>query len=322
MPERTLRPWPYTPAPHLVADTGGTNTRVALADSGVLRQGSIRRYANAGHGSLSEILSAFLRDTATTECAGVCVAVAGPVRDGHVRMTNLDWDIDTEDLARVGRTRHVALLNDLQAQGHALSALDPRHVVTLSPGDSAPEGAVQLVVGAGTGFNAAAVLHDGARVLVTASECGHMHLPQQTEDEQAFARVLVHRHGVATVEEALSGRGLVALHHWTSGHDIAPDALIAAIAAGDAQARETGRLYARFLARTLASLGLVHLPYGGIYLIGGVARAMAPHLLSLGFLEAYREMGRYSALVEALPIRVIQDDYAALLGCATYLAAP
>jgi glucokinase len=180
---------------------------------------------------------------------------------------------------------------------------------------------VQLVVGAGTGFNAAAVHHGAGGTLVTASECGHMHLPQQTEDEQALARVLVHKHGVATVEEALSGRGLATLHHWTSGQDITPDALIQAMTAGEAQALETGRLYARLMGRTLASLGLVHLPYGGISLIGGVARAMAPHLVALGMLDAYRQMGRYAPLVERFPIRVIEDDYAALLGCAAHISA-
>ena len=81
MPDRILKPWPFTPAPQLVADLGGTNTRVALADGGVLRQGSIRRFANAGHASLSDILRAYLAQTATTECSGVCVAVAGPVTD-------------------------------------------------------------------------------------------------------------------------------------------------------------------------------------------------------------------------------------------------
>lgn len=322
MPDRTLRPWPYTPAPLLVADTGGTNTRVALADAGVLRQGSIRRFANAGHGSMTEILRRYLAETATVDCAGVCVAAAGPVRDGSVRMTNLGWTITTTDLADVGQTDRVALLNDLQAQGHALDRLDPRHLRTLVAGSPTPAGAVRLVVGAGTGFNASPVhaLPSGD-LLVAASECGHMHLPVHGEAEQALARHLARLHAIATVEEALSGRGLSALHHWTSGHDLEPGPLIDAIAAGDPAAAETGALYARLLGRVLATLALVHLPYGGIYLIGGVARAMAPHLVRLGLIEAFGAMGRYSDLMQAFAIHVVDDDYAALLGSAAYLAA-
>ena len=319
MPDRLLRPWPYTPAPQLVADIGGTNTRVALADAGVLRQGSIRRFANTGRASLAAILADYLRDTATPECAGVCVAVAGPVRDGVAQMTNLEWEITAHDLASVGQTGRVAILNDLQAQGHALASLDPRHLRVLLPGHNAPEGATQLVVGAGTGFNAAPVHHLGGQTLVAPSECGHIHLPQQGEQEQALARHLAHRHGIASVEEVLCGRGLVALHQWTSGLDMAPDALLAAIAAQDPLARETGHLYARVMGRVLASLALVHLPFGGLYLIGGVARAMAPHLLDLGFGPAFHEMGRFSGMMAEFPVRVVEDDYAALQGCAAYL---
>lgn len=319
MPERVLKPWPFTPAPQLVADIGGTNTRVALADAGVLRQGSIRKYPNAGRASLTEILRQYLAETATTDCAGICVAAAGPVRDGVARMTNLDWEITAADLASVAGTGQVAILNDMQAQGHALLSLDPRHLRVLMPGRPAPAGSAQLVVGAGTGFNAAPVHHLPGGTFVAPSECGHIHLPHHGEAEQALARHLAQRHGIATIEEVLCGRGLVALHHWVSGHEMAGDALTAAIAAGDPAVQETGRLYAQLMGRALATLALVHLPYGGIFLIGSVARAMAPHLVALGMAEAFAEMGRFSALMADFPVSVIEDDYAALLGCAAHL---
>lgn len=320
MSDRLLKPWPFTPAPQLVADIGGTNTRVALADSGVLRQGSIRKFPNAGRAGLAEILRQYLHETATTECAGLCVAVAGPVRDGVAQMTNLDWQITSSDLAEVGGTARVAILNDLQAQGHALAALDARHVRALLPGLPAPEGSTQLVVGAGTGFNAAPVYHLPGGTFVAPSECGHIHLPRHGEAEEALARHLAQRHGIATIEEVLCGRGLVALHHWVTGAEVSGDDLTAAIAAGDAQARETGALYARLMGRALATLALVHLPYGGIFLIGSVARAMAPHLTELGMGASFTGMGRFSDLMAGFAVSVVEDDYAALLGCAAYLA--
>lgn len=319
MSERILKPWPFTPAPQLVADIGGTNTRVALADAGVVRQGSIRRYANAGHGSLDEILRDFLAATATTECAGACVAVAGPVRAGVATMTNLDWEVSLEALAGVVGTPRVALLNDLQAQGHALEALEDKHLRSLLPGRPDGSGGTRLVVGAGTGFNAVPVHHTPAGIFVPASESGHIHLPCHGEAEQALARHLAQHHGIATVEEALCARGLEALHHWVSGETLGAAALTRAIAEGAPGARETGALYARLLGRTLASLALVHLPHGGIYLIGSVARAMAPQLGALGFEAAFFEMGRFSGLMEAFPVTVVEDDYAALLGCALHL---
>lgn len=321
MPDRILKPYPYTPAPQLVADIGGTNTRVALADAGVLRQGSIRKYPNRGRASLAEILRQYLGETATTECAGVCVAAAGPVRDGVARMTNLSWEITAQDLAEVGGTPRVAILNDLQAQGHALASLDPRHLRGLLAGKPAAPGATQLVVGAGTGFNAAPVHHLPGGTFVAPSECGHIHLPRKGEQEAALARHLAEKHGIASIEEVLCGRGLVALHQWVSGHELPGDALTAAIAAGEPQVQETGQLYARIMGRALATLALVHLPFGGIFLIGSVARAMAPHLVGLGMGETFRDMGRFSAMMDEFPVAMVEDDYAALLGCAAHLTA-
>ena len=319
MSDRPLKPWPYTPAPQLVSDTGGTNTRVALADGGILRAGSIRRYANAQFGGLTEVLDQYLSDTQTTEVAGTCVAIAGPVRGDMGEMTNLNWRIAGDDLRALTGAPRVAILNDMQAQGHALGQIDARHLRTLLPGQPADPDATQLVIGAGTGFNAAPVHTMGSQRLVAASECGHVHLPQHTEQERELARHLATRHGVATVEEVLCGRGLVALHAWTSGQTLEPGAVIEAIEQGTDAGRATATLYATIMGRVLASLALTHLPYGGMYLIGGVARAMTPHLLAHGLKEAFTEMGRFSDLMQVFPVHVVEDDYAALIGCAAHL---
>lgn len=316
---RTL-PASTPPAPVLVADIGGTNTRVALADGTVLRQGSIRRFRNAGQPALGPILAGYLRDLGSEPCAGLSVAVAGPVRDGAAQMTNLDWRISAQGLAEELGLPRVLLLNDLQAQGHALAGLQPRALTAILPGPQAEPGASRLVVGAGTGFNAAPVHYAHGRTVVPPSECGHIHLPRHGETEEALACHLAARHGLATVEEALCGRGLVTLHAWLNGTDLAGDAIMAALAAGDAAALRTGRLYARLMGRTLATLALTHLPWGGIYLIGGVARAFAPHLAALGMGQAMAEMGRFSDLMASFPVWSVEDDYAALAGCAAALA--
>ncbi len=313
-------PRPVPPAPVLVADIGGTNTRLALADGPVLRQGSIRRVRNAGQPALAPILAAYLRETAAEPVGALCLAVAGPVQDGVARMTNLDWTIAAEGLgAELGLPR-VLLLNDLQAQGHALAGLAPRTLSPILPGRPAAPGASRLVVGAGTGFNAAPVHYVHGRTVVPPSECGHIHLPRHGQTEEALARHLAERHAIATVEEALCGRGLEALDAWLNGTPRAADAIMAALAAGEAGALRTGRLYARLFGRTLATLALAHLPWGGIYLIGGVARAFAPHFAALGLAEGLTAMGRFSDLTAGFAVWSVEDDYAALAGCAAALA--
>lgn len=307
----------------LLADVGGTNTRVALADGHVLRQGSIRRYRNAEQAGLAQLLTGYLQGVGHEPCAALCLSVAGPVRHGPqgavAQMTNLDWTIDARRLASDLGIPRVVLLNDLQAQGYALADLPARSVEEILPGMPAAPGATRLVVGAGTGFNAAPVHYAQGFTLVPPSECGHIHLPRHGETEEALARHLAQAHGIATVEEALSGRGLLALHAWLGGGEREERAVIAALAAREPQAVRTGRLYARLMGRTLATLALTHLPWGGIYLIGGVARAMAPHLPGLGLAEAMHEAGRFSALMKEFPVRVVVDDYAALTGCAAAL---
>jgi glucokinase len=311
------------PAPVLVADLGGTNTRVALADGPVLRQGSIRRYRNADHPGLTPLIRAYLHDIAAEPCAAVCLSVAGPVRDGVAQMTNLDWRLDQAELAQDLGIDRVVLLNDLQAQGYGLASLPDRAVIPVLRAPPAPASASRLVVGLGTGFNAAPVHYAAGRMLVPPSESGHIHLPRHGATEEALAAHLAARHGIATVEEALCGRGLVAVDAWLNGRpDGTPragEAILADLAVGEASALRTGQLYTRLLGRTLATLALTHLPFGGIYLIGGVARAFAPHLAGLGLGAAMAEMGRFSDLMGSFAVWTVSDDYAALTGCAAYL---
>ncbi len=95
---------------------------------------------------------------------------------------------------------------------------------------------------------------------------------------------------------------------------------MAAIATGtDTLASEAGRVFVRMLGTVAGNLALIHLPFGGIYLIGGVARAFTPHLADFGFAEAFRDKGRFAGFMQNFRVSVIEDDYAALTGCAVYL---
>lgn len=306
----------------LVADIGGTNTRVALAENGVLRPDTIRRYANREHPALEAVLSAFVAEAGGVDCAGACVAVAGPVRDGVAAMTNLDWAMTEASIGAATGAGTVALLNDLQAQGHALGHLEPGSLRTIVAGPPSAPGASQLVVNAGTGFNAAPV-HDTERGrLVAPSECGHVSLPVRSAADLALSLHLEEVHGFASVEDALSGRGLERLDAWlaagTAPHRSAAD-IMAAVAAAEPQATRAARLFVELLGSVTGNLALTHLPFGGIYLVGGVVRHMTPYLQPLGFAAAFRDKGRFSEFMDGFPVHVIEDDYAALRGCAVYL---
>jgi glucokinase len=319
---------PTAPATAIVADIGGTNTRVALARGATVDTGSIRRFANAEHPALESVLTAYLADAGGPRPQGACVAAAGPVRDGVATMTNLDWTIRPDNIAAATGAHHVAILNDLQAQGYALGRLAPGALRTIVPGrGQAGPGASQLVIGVGTGFNAAPV-HDGrGERIVAASECGHVTLPARTDADIRLSAWIARTHGFPEVEEALSGRGLERIHSWVAAEagqasDRDAAAIMAALATGgDPLAEAAGQTFVRLLGAVAGDLALIHLPFGGLYLIGGVARAFTAHYDRFGFAAHFRDKGRFSDLMDSFPVRIIEDDYAALTGCAAHLHA-
>ena len=305
----------------LVADVGGTNTRVALSRGRTIDAASVRRYANRDHAALEEVLRRFRSESGAPEPDGACACIAGPVADGVGALTNLDWSIDIARLCAAADARGGAILNDLQAQGHALGHLPQGTVSALIDAPARTDGA-RLVIGVGTGFNAAPVHVTPTGRLVPPSESGHGSLPVRTEADQRLAAFVSAAHGFPSVEDVLSGRGLGRVYAWLASEAGAPDdkdaASIVASVDTDPRSAATVAIFARLLGSVAGDLALVHLPFGGIFLVGGVARAVAPHF-GTAFAEGFRDKGRFSPFMDQMPVSLVQDDYAALVGCAAHL---
>ena len=311
--------------PSLVADVGGTNTRVALAEESSVLLDTVRRYRNADHSDLASLLGHYLATSGRIACSMACVAVAGPVHDGVTELTNLDWRIDSEGLARATGTGTIALLNDLEAEGHALGHVAPSNLCEILPQPETGSGAAQLVIGVGTGFNAAVVHRLASGPFVAPAEAGHVTMPVGKDADLRLAQFIEARTGFAVVEDVLSGRGIETIHAWLGHPENASSRMCAtdivqALAGNDPRAEATLRVFVRLLGVSAGNLALITLPFGGIYLVGGVSRAIAPHLKDLGFVEAFRDKGRFSGFMENFGVSVIEDDCAALTGCASYLA--
>ncbi|PJI91665.1 glucokinase [Yoonia maricola] len=310
----------------LVADIGGTNTRVALADGQRIVSGTIRRYRNTAFAGLESVLTRYIADEGGVDPIAACVAVAGPVRDGRATMTNLDWTIDKDTLARATKAETVAILNDLQAQGYALGHIDDANIRCILPGPTGDAKATKLVVGIGTGFNAAPVYDLEHGRIVTPSESGHANLPIRNELELRLCQFVSTAHGFPAVEDVLSGRGLERVYAFLGQEagdprECAAKDIMAACADGsDQRAAAAAQLFTRILGTVCGNLSLIQLPFGGVYLAGGVARAFAPHLNHFGFAEAFRDKGRFAGFMGNFAVHVIEDDYAALTGSAAHLA--
>ena len=312
----------------LVGDIGGTNTRVALADGTRILADTVRKYRNSDSPGLETVLRRYIAEEGDVDCVAACVAVAGPVRDGVGELTNVDWTIDNDTLARATNAENVAILNDLQAQGHALGNIDADNIIPIIQGPDAKDTATKMVIGVGTGMNAAPVFETPNGRMVMPSECGHANLPIRTEEDLRLLQYVATAHGFPSVEDVLSGRGLEHVYRWL-GHEAgdeselsAADIMMHVNQGTDPRAEQAAKIFVKILGTVAGNLALIQLPFGGIYMIGGVVRAMTPHLKKYGFDDAFRDKGRFAGFMGNFSVSVIEDDFAALIGCATYLMDP
>ncbi|MGB7316587.1 MAG: ROK family protein [Planktotalea sp.] len=301
----------------LAADIGGTNTRVALLDGTALRSDTVKRYANETSSGLEDILRDYLASQDVRTPDAVSLALAGPIDGDAGRLTNLDWAITTNGASLASGGAMGVLLNDLQAQGHALPFLAQSSFKTIQ---NAPQrsDAPCLVIGLGTGLNVAPVHRQAARTYVPAAEAGHINFAPQDAELVALGADLRERLGHVAAEDILSGRGLERAYRHCAGQDLPAVEVMALCAKGDSTAQRAIALVVRTLGHFAGDLALIHLPRGGIYLVGGVARALVPYFESSGFAECFAAKGRFSGFMSQFSIHVLEDDYAALIGAASY----
>lgn len=284
----------------LLADIGGTNSRLALARDGMLQRDTIRKLSN----DCSPGLIPLLADYAAAQTAPptrLILAAAGPVSNGHVRLTNRPgWSCSAADLAVATGISQVTLLNDLQALGQALA------VPVIAGG---PLHETRLVLSIGTGLNAAVAYPRSGQAFVPPGESGYQSLPFTTRADAPVLADLVRDFGSNSAEALLSGPGLTRAHRLLSGEDCAPGDIIDS-------ATTTRNLVLRVLGAVLGSLALIHLPHGGIYLAGSVGRELHDHLDNQNFRHHFGARGAYSSLMTRFSLRCIDDDLAPLHGLA------
>lgn len=316
----------------LAGDVGGTNTRLAIFDpkDERLTPFALKVYTSRRYGDLTEVISDFLGGR-SERIEFACLAVACPVQGGRCEVPNLAWVVDSRQIAGDLTLDSVEIINDLVANAYGVEALELDDFEVLNEGTEMEEGNAALI-SAGTGLGEAGLFRDGGRFRPFPSEGGHTDFAPRNEEEIELFRYLKGEFWRVSVERVLSGPGLHNIYRFLrdTGRADETDRLAERISREDPPAVITraalqGRsvlceraldLFVSIYGAEAGNLALKVMATGGVYVGGGIAPKIVNKLREGSFLESFFDKGRMRPILENMPIRVILNERAALLGAA------
>ena len=319
---------PGTPDAFLAADVGGTHVRVGRVRAGSDAAQPVavldyRTYRCADYPSLSAILAEFLRGgPALKDCV---IASAGfPLADGTVITVNLPWPLSPRAIRGELGFDAVHLVNDFEAVAHAAAYVDASQVVQLAGPAQAPRAPV-LVLGPGTGLGAAVWIPTGERPVVLATEAGQAALATNTELEMQLLRHMLGGRSHVSVEQALSGPGLLNLYTAlcaVRGAPVvhaSPDAITAgALDGSDALAVDSLEVFCGLLGSVVGDLALTYGAQGGIYLAGGILPKIHPFLIRSSFVQRFLDKGPMREALQRIPVKLVEHGQLGVVGAASW----
>jgi glucokinase len=309
----------------LVGDVGGTHARFALVDeTGHVREP--RTYLARDHESLAAVMAVYLSAVMGRKYpARAVIAVAGPVLEGEIEFTNLDWRISEGELLTAFEFEAVRLINDFAAQALACPRLAPVDLRPIGPTLRGDVDGPLVVLGAGSGFGVAGLARGARGDLAVATEGGHAAFAPGDDLEIEVLRRLRARFGRVSIERVLSGPGIFDLYRALGDIEStqAPltdeRAVIAAAAAGDALAARTLDLFCGVLGAVAGDLALSFGARGGVFISGGIAPRLADRLATGPFRARFEDKGRLSDYVRRIPTSLVLHPHPALVGAAREL---
>jgi glucokinase len=311
----------------LVGDVGGTNCRLAIVSGLKGAEWSVSRartYSCGAFAEFSDILESYLEQERIAVSSAV-IAVAGPVVDGAVSMTNRDWRISEGQVAKTLGAGDCHVINDFEALAYALPALGEDQLRPLGP-RLAPGQGTLVVVGAGTGLGVAALARSTIGETALASEGGHIAFSPRNDVEAKIANHLARdSNGFVSVEHVLSGSGLVRLHRALcaiTGGEVrfdTPDAITGAAEAGDADALALADQFARIFGSVAGDIALVFGARGGVFVAGGVSRRILSIVGEAAFRTSFEAKGDFQGYMAGIPTNLIEYSEPGLLGAACAL---
>ena len=319
----------------LSGEIGATRTRLAAFDTegNNLKRVAETAYKSQEHGGLPEIIKAFIR-TEGIPVHSACFGVAGPVKRGRSKISNLPWTIDARELAGQLKLNTVGLLNDLEAYAYGIDGLGSRDFVTLNEGSEEEEGN-RAVISARTGLGMAGLYWDGFRHHPFACEGGHTDFAPRNTLELELLTYLQRKYGRISCERVLSGPGIKNIYdflrdtgkaeepQWLKEQMAAapdPPALISQLALeGKATiCDQTLSIFVSIYGAETGNCALNFLSTAGIFIGGSIAAKIVPKMKDPAFLESFLDKGRMRPLLEDMPVKIVLNDDAGIIGAARH----
>jgi len=324
-------------------DVGGTHTRMQLTEFTVADKMKIianLHYKNKNYSHFTDIIDAFFLETKITVGAitSACFAVAGPVINERVNVTNLPWVISTEEIKNKLKIAKVELINDFMAIGYGLEILKPEDLLTLQPGKPRV-GDIMAYLGAGTGLGVGFMSCCRGEYFVHSTEGGHVDFAPTDDTQIDLLKYLRKKYHRVSFERILSGQGLMNIYRFVRDNKIfgeeenpdlgflverSKDADIAAAIAeyaikhNDIMAMRALDIFIRVYGSAAGNLALTALPFGGLYVVGGIAPKLLDQIQKGGFLEAFSDKGRMSWLLKDIPLHIVLYEDVGLQGAAMH----
>ncbi|MFL6245628.1 MAG: glucokinase [Thermoanaerobaculia bacterium] len=295
----------------LAGDVGGTKTLLrCVADGSVVKT---ERYDSGAWSSFDDLLRDFLADGVPGSIDSACFAIAGPVQQQRVEVTNVGWTIEESALSRAFSIPRVSLINDFYAIGVGVPLLERGDLLSINEGER-DQNAPIAILGAGTGLGEALVVNIGGSHHVIPGEGGHADFSPQDEEQTRLFLHLQNRYGHVSSERVISGMGLVNIFTFLGGEEIDPADIAERADDGDPLATRAFAMFVDAYGAEAGDVALRTLARGGVYLAGGIAAKNIRWFTDGAFVEAFTRKGRFDHVVRAIPVDLILNEEVGLIG--------